>query len=254
MSRGVLQKALGIGLAKLARARLAPVDVCILDSGIDATHPFLRKRVRESFAVSLARGKLRVAQERRPHNGDRLGHGTSVASIVAGVAPNARLIDVRVLDPQIKETGSAMLAGFEHALAQGYKVINISLAAGPELADPLRLLCERAYHQNQIVVAARRNMPVENEGFPAELPLCVSVDADLFPSALHLRFRPDQKIEYAALGDDVVVAAAGGGYTRRTGSSYAAPAVSGLAALLVGAYGDLRPFEIKALLKAFATS
>jgi subtilisin len=50
----------------------------------------------------------------------------------------------------------------------------------------------------------------------------------------------------------VLVASPGGGTTTMTGTSFAAPAVSGLCALLVGACPDLRPFEVKSLLKAFS--
>jgi len=49
-----------------------------------------------------------------------------------------------------------------------------------------------------------------------------------------------------------VVAAPGGGETTMTGTSFAAPAVTGLCALLVGACPDLRPFEVKSLLRAFS--
>ena len=52
-----------------------------------------------------------------------------------------------------------------------------------------------------------------------------------------------------APSDEVTVAAAGGGYTTKTGTSFATPAVCGLCALLVGAFPDLRPFELKTLLK-----
>jgi subtilisin family serine protease len=51
---------------------------------------------------------------------------------------------------------------------------------------------------------------------------------------------------------DVPVAAAGGGYTTMTGTSFATPIMCGHVALLMGAYPGLTPFEIKTLLKAFA--
>ena len=65
-------------------------------------------------------------------------------------------------------------------------------------------------------------------------------------------FQNDHIIEFAARGEEVVVAAPGGGETTMTGTSFATPAVSGLCALLVGAYPDLRPFDVKSLLRAFA--
>lgn len=246
-----LRRALERDFRRLQRGPLAPVEVCVLDTGVDATHPALRGRVREAFAVNTAGGRARVTPGPVPRNADLLDHGTAVAGIVAGVAPNARIVDVRVLGPRTRNVEAALLAGFEHAVSRRYRILNVSLAAGAALAEPLRALCERAYRQNQVVVAARRNMPIEDDGFPAELPICIGVDAESLASPLDVRFRPDHVVEYGGGGDDVVVAAAGGGRTRRTGSSYAAPVVAGLCALLVGAHPDLRPFELKALLKAF---
>ena len=76
--------------------------------------------------------------------------------------------------------------------------------------------------------AARRNMPIEDDGFPAEFSSCVGVDIGNFISQFHLLFQEDQIIEFVAHGEAVVVAAPGGGTTTNTGTSFATPAVSGL--------------------------
>ncbi len=91
-------------------------------------------------------------------------------------------------------------------------------------------------------------------GFPAEFSNCISVDNKAFVSPYEFVYRPDTVIEYAANGEEVVVAAAGGGYTTMTGTSFAAPTVSGLCALILGAYPALRPFELKTILKAYAVT
>jgi subtilisin len=78
------------------------------------------------------------------------------------------------------------------------------------------------------------------------------VDIGKFRSQFHVLFRYGHAIEFAAHGEQVVVAAAGGGKTTMTGASFATPAVSGLCALLVGAYPDPRPFGVKSLLRAFS--
>jgi subtilisin family serine protease len=93
-------------------------------------------------------------------------------------------------------------------------------------------------------------MPLTDNGFPAELSSCISVDVGRFETALKVQFQADHAIEFVGHGEDVKVAAAGGGYTTMTGTSFATPAVSGLCALLVGAYPDLRPFDVKSLLRS----
>jgi subtilisin len=95
-------------------------------------------------------------------------------------------------------------------------------------------------------------MSVCDDGFPAELSSSIGVDLGNFLSQFHLKFRPDHAIEFIAHGEDVTVAAAGGGYTTMTGTSFATPAISGICALLVGAFPDLRPFEVKSILRWFA--
>ena len=110
----------------------------------------------------------------------------------------------------------------------------MSLAATAEFAAALHALCETAYYQNQVVVAAKRNMPLVDNGFPAEFSSCIGVDNRAFPSPFVFRFMPGQVIEYAAHGTGVAVAAPGGGYSTKTGTSFATPTISGICARHAG--------------------
>ncbi|MBM4037125.1 MAG: serine protease [Planctomycetes bacterium] len=247
-----IEQALQADLKALRRRRLAPVPVAVVDSGVDATHPALRRRVVGAWKV-VPRGKsARVVKVPRPRNNDVFGHGTSVAGIVAAIAPNARLLDIRVLDERNLGGGPALLAGLEQAIAADARLINLSLACVAQFAPQLHELCERAYRRNQIVVAAKRNMPLADNGFPAEFSSCISVALGDFPTPFILEFLDPPPIEFAARGAGVLAPAAGGGHTHVTGTSFATPTVTGLCALLVGAYPDLRLFELKTLLKDFA--
>ncbi len=244
-----IEQAIRTSLSGLRRRRLAAVQVAVVDSGIDATHRGLRGRVRGAWRIA-ARGKeVRPVRVPGARNNDHFGHGTAVAGIIAAIAPNARLLDIRVLDRRCQGGGPALLAGFEQAIASGARLINLSLACVADFAPQLHELCERAYRRNQIVIAAKRNMPLADNGFPAEFSSCISVDAADFRSPYVLRFLDPPPIEFAARGENVAVLARGGGYTRMTGTSFATPAVTGLCALLVGAYPGLKLFELKTLLK-----
>ncbi len=248
-----LAQALTIEPEHLARRPLADVTVAILDSGVDATHPDLAGRVVDAFRVELEHGKPAVVQASPRENNDGYGHGTAVASILCKVSPNARVVDIRVLGAGQLGAGAALLAGLRFAVQRKYAVVNMSLAASAEFAPRLHALCEQAYRQGQVVVAATRNMPLADHGFPAELSSVVSVDQARMESLYRLYYRRAHPIEYVAHGEEVPVAAAGGGYTTKTGTSFATPAVSGLCALWLGAFPGLRPFELKSLLKAFST-
>ena len=254
MSTADLIKALTCNFDTLQRRKLAPVDVAILDSGVDATHADLAGREISTYRVEAAEGAppsvTRIAER---INNDTYGHGTAVASIIAKIAPNARFIDLRVLDPKNAGTGDALVAALDTVLANKWRVINMSLAASAAVGRRLAPLCERAYFQNQIIVAAQRNFPIEDNGFPAEFSSSIGVDFEAFKSPFELHYRGGRPIEYIAPGDQVTVAAPGGGYTVMTGTSFATPAVAGLCALLLGAYRGLHPFELKTVLKAHAS-
>ena len=105
------------------------------------------------------------------------GHGTGVASIIARIAPNASIIDVRVLGVGAVGTADAFIAGCEHAVESEAQIINMSLALAMRFVPRLTPLADAAYRKGSIVVAARRNLPLgEDEGFPASLIPCIGVD------------------------------------------------------------------------------
>lgn len=239
-------------LAALRRADLDAVSVAVVDSGIDATHPDLAGRV--VYACDLAavgRGYVRL-RERPPDAADRAGHGTAVASLVAGVAPNARLWDLRVLHADRTGEGVALVSAFEHALRRRASLVCLSVAAAAPFERHLRTLTERAYHQGTVVVAARRNVPLLHDGFPAGFSSVLSVDALPTDDPFALEYRAGEGVDLAAAGRGLRAATPGGGHASVDGTSYAAALVTGHCALLLGRHADLRPFEVKTLLKAHA--
>ena len=241
------------GWEGIRKRSLAPVSVAILDSGIDATHPDLAGRVDSAIAVELNAEERAVVHELSPTaDNDVFGHGTSVAGIIAAIAPNVRIHDVRILSDKNIGGTDVLLRGFIHALDRPWRLINMSLAAIASIRSEFSQLCERAYFQEQIVVAARRNLPLGDDGLPAEFSSCIGVDRGNYETPFEYAFRERTPIEFKARGEAVVAPARGGGYTSVTGTSFATPAVCGLCALLLGAYPDLKLFEIKTALRHFA--
>lgn len=244
----LLREALGRRFEQLA-AESSAVEIAVIDSGVDASHPELVGRVSGAFRIDCAQGKLRPVELAVGDNNDSFGHGTAVASIIARMAPGARIVDIRVLGSAQAGAGAALIEGMRLAVARRCPVVNMSLAATAPYAPSLMALCDAAYRQGQVVVASKRNMPLADNGYPAEFASCVAVDCARFESPYALRYRAGDPIEFVAHGEEVVVAAPGGGYTTKTGTSFATPAVSALCALLLGAFPGLRPFEVKALLR-----
>lgn len=242
-------------LYRLAEMNPRPIRVAILDTGIDARHEALAGRVVRAVGYTRENGEPRAVMLGRKANNDPSGHGTGAAAIIAALAPNARLIDYRVLDADNGGYGSVVLQGLHDAIDSDAKIINVSVAFAKdrywrETAD----LLEKAYRLNKIVVAAKRNIPrPEDLGLPAELSNAISVDMGDYPDSFTLRYLRGSPIEFSAHGASVLTARTGGGYTRLTGTSFATPTVAAFCALLCGLNRDLKLFEVKTLLKHYAT-
>jgi subtilisin len=247
-----LHEAIDCKLEELADHPLQPVEIAVLDSGIDSTHPDLKGFIIDAYSVQKGADKWETIGRPAFTNNDVFGHGTAVASIIAKIAPNARIIDIRVLDSNNRGCCEALVEGLRFAVESKAPVINLSLAVKSNLVSKLLDLTEKAYYQGQILVAAKRNIPLGDYGLPAVLSSVISVDNEDFPSPFHFLYRSHHVIEYIARGESITVAAPGGRYTTQSGTSFATPVVSGLCALLFGAYPDIKQFEMKTILKALS--
>lgn len=239
-------------VAALAAGRLQPVKVAIIDSGVDSSHPDLVGKVESAvWCKTERRRKITTLPMPPAANNDAYGHGTAVASIIARIAPNTSFIDIRVLGANTLGTPDALLAGIDHANYTDVRLMNISVAVGEAYAKRMLPLVDRAHHRGKMIVAATRNRPLEDEGFPASMVHAIGVGNAGRGPEREWRWRRDI-IEFLGYGVDVPVAASGGGYTTQTGTSFATPIICGMVALMLGAHPDLTLYEVKALLKAFA--
>jgi type VII secretion-associated serine protease mycosin len=229
------------GLDRLAGlADGAGVLVAVIDSGVDATHPQLAGSVVAGIDALDAGGDGRV---------DCVGHGTAVASIVAGrprpgvgfrgVAPAATVLPVRVSERVDDETGgraaplAEVAAAVRRAADRGARVINLSLTTDrddPALRDAVRY----ARARDALVVAAAGNR--YEDGNPLPFPAAyegvvgvggVQADGSRVPTS-----QTGPQVDLVAPGADITAAARGGGYARYAGTSFAAAFVAGTAALV----------------------
>jgi subtilisin len=240
------------GIESLLERDLAPVDVAVVDGGVDATHPELIRRVDSAVRIEPHGEIYGAVQSKCPADQDVGGHGTSVAGILARIAPNARIHDIRIFDSHKNSSGLTNIAGFQHAVERGCSIINLSVVCSANHSAALRQLCEHAYRRNLVVVAARRNVPKPDFGYPAEFSSCISVGNGIFSSVYDYSYTGKPPIEFIAFGSGIEAPTVNHGYTRVDGTSFAAPVISGLCALIRGAFPGLTPFEVKAALKAFA--
>ena len=226
------------------------VKVCILDSGVEASHPAVGA-VAGAVAISLdEEGNTVVAPD---EEGDLCGHGTACAGLIRSLAPEADIYSVRVLGSGFTGTGKVLLAGLRWAVEQDFEVINMSLSTTKRaFSEMLRDIADTAYFKRTVLVASAHNMPVES--FPWRFSSVISVGSHEEDDPMTFYANPDPPVEFFARGVDVEVAWIGGGTITATGNSFAAPCISALAALVLSKHPRLTPFQLKSVLYLTASN
>jgi subtilisin len=227
------------------------VSVAVLDSGIDAAHPWVGAVQR---AVALehdpdAPGGVAITEG--PHE-DLYGHGTACAGIIRAIAPECDLMSVRVLGQKLTGKGFVFAAGLRWAMQQGARVINLSLSTGKrDYYSVFHRLADEASFRRVMLVCAINNMP--GPSFPAEYSSVFSVasHADV-GDRLAFDYNPNPPAEWGAPGIDVEVPWLDGTTIVATGNSFAAPHIAGALTLILAKHPELTPFQAKTVLMALA--
>jgi subtilisin family serine protease len=227
----------------------AGVTVCVLDSGIERDHPLVGS-VERAVAVHIDGEEVSVMED---EEGDLCGHGTACAGVIRSLAPDAKLVSVRVLGEGYTGSGPIMLEGLKWAVEQGFEVVNMSLSTTKrQFAAALHELADTAYFRRTTLVASAHNMPVES--YPWRFSSVISVGSHDRPDPLAYYFNAEPPVEFFARGVDVELAWLGGGSIRASGNSFATPHISGICALIRSKHPDLAPFQLKSLLHLTATN
>ena len=219
-----------------AYATGAGVTVAVIDSGVDAHHVDLVGQVDKGVDMVAYPGDART---------DLVGHGTTVAALIAGrgddnagvigIAPKARILPVRVLDQENRYDDALIVAkAVRWAVDNGARVINLSLGGNGSSAA-LAAALDYAFAKDVVVVACTGNAAASGSSevwYPAREPGVIAVtgmerDGDvLWPGSISGR----QTVVAAPATQ--LVGARPDGYWRVQGTSFAAPMVSGTAALI----------------------
>jgi subtilisin len=227
------------------------VKVAVLDSGVDAEHPWVRS-VEGAVAVdfdSEAPGNVRFTEG--PHE-DVFGHGTACAGIIRRMAPDCEIYSVRVLGPKLTGKGFVFAAGLRWALRNGMRVVNLSLSTGKrDYYSVFHRIADEAAFRRVMLVCAINNMP--GPSFPAEYSSVFSVasheDVD---DPLAFDYNPSPPAEWGAPGIDVEVPWLEGKTIVATGNSFAAPHIAAVLTLILAKHPELTPFQAKTALMALA--
>jgi thermitase len=219
----------------LPPSEAAPV-IAIIDTGIDFGHPEFSGRILSGYDFEN--------EDSNPQ--DDNGHGTHVTGIAAGAGNNgtgiagicwdAQIIPVKVLDHSGDGTYGNVARGIIWAVDQGAEIINLSLGAAYESLT-LQDAVNYALDNGVVLVAASGNAGVEGVYYPAAYQGVIAVGA-VNQNNQHAYFSNyGPQVALAAPGQSIYSTNYGGGYSYKSGTSMAAPMVTGSIALISEVYG-----------------
>lgn len=213
------------------------VTIAIVDSGVDLSHVDLAAKIIPGYDFV---NNDSIAQ-------DDNGHGTHVAGIaaasgnngigVAGVSWGARIMPVKVLNASGNGSFADVAAGIIWAADNGAQIINLSLG-GASNSVVLQGAVDYASNRGVILVAAAGNTGANFVLYPAHYSNVIAVAAtdNTNTHASFSNYGPE--IDLSAPGASIYSTSPGGTYAYNSGTSMAAPYVSGLAAILLGIPGN----------------
>jgi subtilisin family serine protease len=211
----------------------AGVKVAVVDTGIDLDHPDLAANIFRSYnAINTSKSA-----------DDDNGHGTHVAGTIAavdntigviGVAPQASLLAVKVLDRRGSGYLSDIIEGIDWSIANGAQVINMSLGTSSNIQS-FHDAVKRAYNAGVVVVAAAGNSGPGDDtvNYPAKYTEVIAVSATDSSDGIASFSSRGSEVELAAPGVNIPSTYKGGGYKTISGTSMASPHVAGVAALVI---------------------
>ncbi|MFC8919373.1 type VII secretion-associated serine protease mycosin [Streptomyces sp. NPDC047821] len=242
------------------------ITVAVLDTGVDAAHPDLEGNVlpgKDLIGFGAKRGDRPWARHGTAMAGIIAGHGhgSGREDGVLGIAPEAKILPVRVIleggDPartKARNTrGTALAQGIRWAVDQGADVINLSLGDDSESAHPDAgedAAVQYALSKGAVVVASAGNGGDKGDhiSYPAAYPGVIAVTAvDRYGA--HAAFSTSRwYATVSAPGVDIVIPDPDRKYYQGWGTSAASAFVSGAVALVRAAHPNLTPAQVKKLL------
>jgi subtilisin family serine protease len=224
------------------------VRIGIVDTGI-SPHPDLRIRGRFNAIAGTP-------------DTDENGHGTHVSGTasalnnsfgVVGVAPKARLYSVKAFDASGSAFVSDIVEALEWCISHNMQVINMSFGIR-EGSDTVKEQIERAYRKGIVMVASAGNDGPNTDqiDFPARLPQVIAVAASDIGNKVASFSNRGKGIAVTAPGVDICSTLPGRSYGKMSGTSMAAPHVTGAAALLLSKNRKLSPARVRQVLRSTA--
>ena len=232
------------------------IVLAVVDSGVDLNHPDLRDNLLPGF----------YQEGSSPDDGN--GHGTHVAGIagavannggVVGVAPQVKIIPVRVLGSNGTGSASGVAAGIVDAVDGGAHIINMSLGS-TQTSSAIFDAVNYAADNDVLLIAASGNCgdsfyflngcsSRHQTSYPAGHSVVVSVGATTDSLSRSSFSTANSTVELAAPGSSILSTYKDNQYAKLSGTSMASPNIAGTAALAWAANPSLSASDMRLLLR-----
>ncbi|MBY8841428.1 type VII secretion-associated serine protease mycosin [Streptomyces sp. SP2-10] len=247
------------------------MKVAVIDTGVDTSNPQLTAAVNPSLGANFLPKKDKKGQpieDRGNEKGttDTVGHGTRVAGIIAarpmegtgfvGLAPEATIIPIKQNDAEGHGTAASLVTAIRHAIKEKADVINISqdtTGAAPD--EDLHRAVEDALAADIVVVASAGNDGLDGNSkktYPASYEGVLAVAASDRNNERAAFSQPGDFVGVAAPGVDMISTVPKGGHCSDNGTSFSAPYVAGVAALVKAKHPKWTPRQIAAQIEQTA--
>ena len=254
-----------------AQSRGEGVQVAVIDTGVDVKHPQLAAAVDASKGKNFLPAKNDEGEEieRGNANGttDTVGHGTRVAGIIAarpakgtgfvGLAPEATIIPIKQNDAEGNGTADTLADSIRYAVGAGADVINISqdTANAVKPDSSLKSAVDYALGKQVVVVASAGNDGLggaDKTTYPASYEGVLAVASSDRNNERAPFSQAGEFVGVAAPGVDMISTVPGGGHCSDNGTSFSAPYVAAVAALLKAEYPKWTAAQIVAQIEQTA--
>lgn len=235
--------------------------VAIVDSGVEASHPWLAGASIKHVTVEQ-KGEAFAVVPGEPI--DRSGHGTACAGIIHRMAPGAELTSVCALNEGGRCARDGLIAALRYCVRERFTVVNLSLGIDIPRGAPLRPtdyksivelyeIADAAYTAHVVLVASGPNV-AGFRTYPGRFKSLIGVGRGSFSDPETLQSHMTIDYEIIAPGNDVLAPALGGGERRWSGTSFACPHVAAHVARIRAARPDLTTESVKAALHELAAA
>jgi len=225
------------------------VLIAIVDTGVDYNHPELAGRVRTDIDKDFINNDDDAMDDH--------GHGTYCAGIaaantnnalgIAGVCQGCQILPVKVLNSNGSGTAESVAQGIQYAAQAGARIINLSLGYASKCgcSQTVARAINYAFERGSLLVAASGNDYDKTRlSYPAASPRVMSVGASDHRDQEADFSNRSQALDIMAPGKDVYSLDRGGRYRTASGTSAAAPHVSGVAGLVWSAHPTLTNVQV----------